>query len=158
MTINVTDYLDWATRHALVVADSFGLIGADREDVVSVAHLTLCQQFAKPIGRGGFDVGKYAAVHNFRAAVEAWAYRWVRTACVREAKRIKGGGTFRTKKDPATIYVDSLGDACDDLVDQSHDEPRDMTSKDETCNTESRRMQSAHYPQSRSTTAEPGHD
>lgn len=121
-------HVDWATGVAAAVARAFNFRGQEREDVVSVALLTLCELVIRPAGDGGFDPARVPAGGDPAQAFRGWAYRWVRTACVREAERLRGGGTFNTKRPGKLVVADPLGDS-DERVGDGHEatEPRDRT-------------------------------
>lgn len=125
------DHLDWAAGIAGKVARDFRLRGAEREDLVGVAHLAVCELLAKPVGRNGFDPSVMPAGGSLPEFFRGWAYLSVRCACVREAERLRGGGTFRTKRPGRVIVAAPLGDSgewVDDCRDQP--EPRDLAPAD----------------------------
>jgi hypothetical protein len=120
--ISAEHHLEWAARAARKVARRYGLRGAELDDLVSVAHLTLCELCRR---EDGFDPARVPATGNVRDAFRGWAYPWVKCACEREALRIRGGGLFVTARPENVKVAGALGDAAEAVVDEEPEpEPR----------------------------------
>ena len=112
--VSVESHLDWAAGIAGQVARKQHLTGPDRDELVSRAHLTICELIAKPITEGGFDASR-ANPGDVSGAFRGWAVRWVRCACRREAERLRGGGLFHTVRPENLRSTTNLGEADGDL-------------------------------------------
>jgi hypothetical protein len=110
------ELMHWARRVALSLAGGFRLRRTEMDDVISEAQLHTLQLVAA----GVYDPVTYPGV-PFRA----WAYRRVRTHCVRFVQSMRGGGTFRTARPENVRVVPTLGKAVARLTADPEPEPLD---------------------------------
>ena len=102
--------------------------GQEQDDLVSVAVEMLCDLYTRTKdGRWNGETGEqeflsYFKVEKVKAGgspegqFRGWAHDWIESECVREAKRLRNAGTYRTTRpenEPAAAT--NLGDGVDDL-------------------------------------------
>jgi hypothetical protein len=121
--ILVTDHLKWARMIARGVRQAFNLkLGSQEEsDLEATAYLTLVELVKR------FDVVKIPIGGDPNSAFRGWAAICVRCRCQREARRLRNGGTYHTRREKSqkTIVVERLRNG-PDLVD-----PRSLVEEEE---------------------------
>ncbi len=87
-----TAHVEWARRVARGVAKAFRFAPASQEEaeLEGEALLAMVGRSRAYIHRGGRDP---------LGAFRGYAYSYVRSQCVREARRIRNGGTYRTRRE-----------------------------------------------------------
>ena len=104
--VSAAAHLDWAAQIARTVARKGRLHGQELLDLISTAHVALLELIASDT----FDQSQVPAGGSLSGAFRGWAYLTIRCACVREAMRMRGGGTFHTHRPGRVIVADPLGD------------------------------------------------
>jgi hypothetical protein len=86
-------HLEWATRIAARIAEwrGFSRSSQEAQDIISHALFTLVRKLAKFAARPVYDEGE-----NVHGHFRGWIHPSLRAECLREAKRLRGGGTFHT--------------------------------------------------------------
>lgn len=97
-------HLEWATRVAVRIAEwrGFARRSQEAQDVISHATFTLVRKLAKFVPRESYGEGE-----NVHGHFRGWIHPSLRAECLREAKRLRGGGTFHT---PPAEEVDEFGE------------------------------------------------
>lgn len=86
-------HLDWAKNIATKIARWQGLSGQEADEVRGIAVLTLVRKAATFTPRVGYSFHETRDGH-FRG----WIHISIRAECLRECKRLRGGGTFHTPR------------------------------------------------------------
>lgn len=107
------DHLDWAAGITRGAARKYRLRDHEAEDLVSEAHAKLCELAARPSAAGGFNPVWAVDAADLAVSFRVYAYLTVWKACDREAKRLRGGGLFRTTRPSLLFTVGALGDAAE---------------------------------------------
>lgn len=106
--VQATDHLEWAAQIARRVARKGRFRGQELLDLISAAQLALLEKIAD----GGFDADTHMPSGGEPiGAFRGWAYLTIRCACVREAMRLRGGGTFDTRRPVGLVIADPMGDS-----------------------------------------------
>lgn len=113
--VTVEAHLDWAADIARQVAHRYHARGQELADLVSAAHVKLCELVARRAGDGGFNPAR-AVDADINVSFRVWAYKTVRCTCVRAFQEMRGGGTFRTIRPDRLFKVGVLGDAAGAIV------------------------------------------
>jgi hypothetical protein len=112
--ISVTDQLKWARMIARGVRQAFHFkIGSQEElDLEATAYLAIVEL----VGR--FDAAKIPLGGDLNCAFRGWAAIGVRCRCQREARRLRNGGTYHTRREKArkAIVIERLKNG-PDLID-----------------------------------------
>jgi hypothetical protein len=99
--IVITDHIRWARTIARGVRRSFRFLRGSQEeqDLESTAYLTLVQLACK------FDPRRVPPGGNMRSAFRGWATIGIRNQCQREARRLRNGGTYNTRREIAGVSL-----------------------------------------------------
>jgi hypothetical protein len=122
--IAILDHLKWASMIARGVRRAFHFVPGSQEEqeLEAVAFLAIVELARKfddnKVPRGGDRIG----------AFRGWAAIEVRSRCRREARRLRNGGTYHTRREKAglALVVERLKDG-PELID-----PRSVVDEDET--------------------------
>lgn len=125
--INPLDHVEWAKRKiARKVRKRYRFLSdsAEQDDLESVAIVTLytkVKDFDYSMVPAGGDVVEY-----FRG----WMHQWILSECVREARRLRNGGTYHTRREVrgAALVAEPLGHAAEMEIDEPY---RDDADEDE---------------------------
>jgi hypothetical protein len=124
--IVVTDHLKWARMIARGVRQAFNFkVGSQEEsDLEATAYLTLVELVKR------FDAVKLPIGGDPNSAFRGWAAIGVRCRCQREARRLRNGGTYHTRREKTrkTIVIERLKNG-PDLID-----PRSLVEEEENEN------------------------
>lgn len=87
-------HIEWSQHvtRQMVRALGFDPKGQEGMDLLSVATVTLLTLAKR------FDVTLVPAGGSIDGQFRGWAWRYIRCECEREARRLRNGGTFRTKR------------------------------------------------------------
>lgn len=126
--ILATDHLRWARAIARGVRRSFnfGLGSQEEQDLQSAAYLAVVDLVRR------FDFARVPPSGDARAAFRGWAAIEVRSRCRREARRLRNGGTYYTRRERPgqALIVGSLQNQ-PALIDP-RSEKRELESEDES--------------------------
>ena len=93
--IVIADQMKWARAVARGIRRHYRFLSGSQEekDLEAVAHLMLCRCAAKfdpsKVPEGGDPVGQF----------RGWAHPFLRGECQREARRLRNGGTYNTRRE-----------------------------------------------------------
>jgi hypothetical protein len=101
MPIDPAPHIDWAERvgGSIAAAYRFPPHSADREDVRAYAVLVMVQK-AKD-----YDPARLPPGGDHAKAFRGWCHPTLKSECVREAKRLRNGGTYHTRRDESAPVV-----------------------------------------------------
>jgi hypothetical protein len=123
ITIVVTDHMKWAQMIARGVRQAFHFkMGSQEEqDLEATAYLALVELMER------FDPSKIPSGVDPNHSFRGWAVLEVRCRCLREAYRLRNGGTYHTRREKAQkrVVVERLING-PDMVD-----PRSLVDDDE---------------------------
>jgi hypothetical protein len=93
--IVITDHLKWARTIArgVSLAYYFRLGSQEEQDLVATAYLAIVELAAR------FDATRVAAGGDPNCAFRGWATIEIRCRCNREARRLRNGGTYKTRRE-----------------------------------------------------------
>ncbi|MBA4191333.1 MAG: hypothetical protein C0467_25405 [Planctomycetaceae bacterium] len=118
-TVNILDHLEWAQQVARRVSGRYRFEGRSQEqaDLESVATLELVKRAPK------FD---FKRVRGGRVvdAFRGWLEQYIVSQCRREARRLRNGGTYHTRREVegVALVAVELGDDDVDLEEAEVDE------------------------------------
>jgi hypothetical protein len=114
IVIAITDHLKWARMIARGVRRSFQFkIGSQEEaDLEATAYLAIVELVER------FDIARVPIGGDPNGAFRGWAAIAVRSCCQREARRLRNGGTYNTRREKAhkAIVIERLKNG-PDLID-----------------------------------------
>lgn len=99
--VNVTEHLAWAASVARGVARDFKFKRESQEedDIKSVAALTVVRMAAN------FDPSRVPAGGDPGGQFRGWVHRSVQGMCKREARRLRNGGTYHTRREVTGVAL-----------------------------------------------------
>jgi hypothetical protein len=129
-SIAVTEHLKWARTIALGVrrAYNFSLGSQEEEDLIATAYLAIVELVKL------FDPSQIPPGNDLNSAFRGWAAIAVRCCCQREARRLRNGGTYSTRRERACkpVVVERLRNGPDLIDPRSFDDEE----KEEACDDE----------------------
>lgn len=121
-----TAHTKWAREIARKVAARyrFARHSQEADDLKSVAVVELLKRAPHFIPHPGLDLTDPTAIEN---AFRGWMYRYIRSECAREARRMRNGGTYNTRREKIgqALVAEHLGkdaDARPEIVELSERE------------------------------------
>jgi hypothetical protein len=136
-------HLEWAENIARLIARIkpfyFAPRSQEADDLVAVAQMTLVRLAPR------FDFSRLPAGGDPNGLFRGWAHQHLRKECVREAERIRNGGTYNTTNEvSAKGRVGGIPDRCPTCAvvagwgtgpsfDEDEDEPEPITTRHEPC-------------------------
>lgn len=99
--IDVTNHLDWAAKIARSIAHAYKFVRQSQEedDLVSIAHLTVVQKAVT------FDPEHVPEGGDTGGAFRGWLHPHIVGFCRREARRLRNGGTYYTRREVAGVAL-----------------------------------------------------
>jgi hypothetical protein len=122
--VQVDDHLKWARAIARNVRLAFHFVAGSQEeqDLEQTAYLTILELIQR------FDIAKVPPGGDLNGAFRGWAAIEVQCRCRREARRLRNGGTYHTRRETAgkALVIERLRNG-PDLID-----PRSLIEENES--------------------------
>lgn len=125
-TIDVSPHVGWATGIAVGVARAYRFTpgGQEEDELIGTALFRLVELSHR------YDPAREVVKTDCGALFKGFCRRTLMTECQREARRVRNGGTYRTREETAgvTLSVEALSSHC--LDDGTQWEPADHRAAD----------------------------